>query len=194
MARLSSVCVYCGASGRVAQPFKDAAQTLGTALGHNGIRLVYGGGHVGLMGIVADSCLAAGGEVIGIIPAHIQEKEPRHTELTQLLVVDSMHTRKRMMVDRADGFIIMPGGVGTLDEAFEIMTWKQLGLHTKPIVFLNTEGFFNPMIAMLDHTVAEGFMKSWRKSLASMAKTVDEAIVMVSSGTPSKAAHGMEWV
>ena len=116
-----SVCVYCGSSSRVSDTYKDAAHQLGTLLGQKGHQLVYGGGRVGLMGIVADATLAAGGSVVGIIPEHIQVLEVEHTGLTELLVVDSMHTRKRMMVDRSDAFVVLPGGLGTLDETFDRM-------------------------------------------------------------------------
>ena len=140
-----SVCVYCGSSSRVSDTYKDAAHQLGTLLGENGHQLVYGGGRVGLMGIVADATLAAGGSVVGIIPEHIQVLEVEHTGLTELLVVDSMHTRKRMMVDRSDAFVVLPGGLGTLDETFEILTWKQLRLHDKPIVVANIDGYWDAL-------------------------------------------------
>ena len=130
---------------RVSDTYKDAAHQLGTLLGQNGHQLVYGGGRVGLMGIVADATLAAGGPVVGIIPEHIQVLEVEHTGLTELLVVDSMHTRKRMMVDRSDAFVVLPGGLGTLDETFEILTWKQLRLHDKPIVVANIDGYWDPL-------------------------------------------------
>jgi uncharacterized protein (TIGR00730 family) len=156
---LSSVCVYCGSSGQVDQKFKDSARAIGTELARRKLRTVYGGGHVGLMGIVADSALQAGGTVIGIIPEHIRAQEVQHTGLTELHVVPDMHTRKRMMVERADAFVILPGGFGTLDEAFEILTWKQLQLHDKPIIFFNLDGYWDQLLAMIDKMVAEGFSK-----------------------------------
>lgn len=155
----ASVCIYCGSSSRVAEIHKQAAHMLGDGLARRGIRLVYGGGRVGLMGIVADAALAAGGEVVGIIPEHIQSAEVEHTGLTELLVVDSMHTRKRMMVERSDAFVVLPGGLGTLDEAFEILTWKQLGLHDKPVVIADVDGYWRPLLGLIEHTVAEGFAR-----------------------------------
>ena len=150
-----SVCVYCGSSSRVSDTYKDAAHQLGTLLGQNGHQLVYGGGRVGLMGIIADATLAAGGPVVGIIPEHIQVLEVEHTGLSELLVVDSMHTRKRMMVDRSDAFVVLrrsrhPG------RTFEILTWKQLRLHDKPIVVANIDGYWDPLEGMLDHMIAQG--------------------------------------
>lgn len=159
MSNIRSVCVYCGSAGTVAQGYKDAAHQLGTALAAEGLRLVYGGGRVGLMGIVADAALAGGGEVVGIIPEHIQRFEVDHSGLTELHVVDTMHVRKAMMAEQADAFIILPGGIGTLDEAFEIITWRQLELHDKPVVICNVDGFWDPLIALLDHLQATGFMR-----------------------------------
>ncbi len=174
MKSLSSVCVYCGASSRVADVHKEAAHALGDGLARRGIRMVYGGGRVGLMGIAADAAIAAGGEVVGIIPEHIQSAEIEHTGLTELHVVDSMHTRKRMMVERADAFVILPGGLGTLDEAFEILTWKQLQLHDKPIVIADVDGYWRPLLGLIDHMVAQGFARIDRSALYSVADQIDD--------------------
>jgi uncharacterized protein (TIGR00730 family) len=171
-----SVCVYCGASENIKQTYKDAARALGTVLGSNGIRTVYGGGKVGLMGIVADAALAAGGEVIGVIPQHIQGREIAHLALTELHVVDSMHVRKRMMVDRAEAFIVLPGGYGTLDEAFEIITWKQLGLHDRSVIFVNVAGYFDPLLAFVAHALEEGFLSSRHLSLFKVVDRVEEVL------------------
>jgi uncharacterized protein (TIGR00730 family) len=168
-----SVCVYCGSSNFVAAPFKASAQAIGTELARRGSRIVYGGGHVGLMGIVADAAMAAGGTVIGIIPEHIRAQEVQHTGLTELLVVPDMHTRKRMMVERADAFIILPGGLGTLDEAFEIMTWKKLKLHNKPILVFNQDGYWNEMLALIDKTIAEGFSQPADRALFKEVSSVE---------------------
>ncbi|PWC80411.1 lysine decarboxylase [Azospirillum sp. TSH100] len=173
MKSLSSVCVYCGASARVADVHKDAAHALGDGLARRGIRMVYGGGRVGLMGIAADAAIAAGGEVVGIIPEHIQSAEVEHTGLTELHVVDSMHTRKRMMVERSDAFVILPGGLGTLDEAFEILTWKQLQLHDKPIVIADVDGYWRPLLGLIDHMVAQGFARIDRSALYRVADHID---------------------
>ena len=173
MKSLSSVCVYCGASSRVADVHKDAAHALGDGLARRGLRMVYGGGRVGLMGIAADAAIAAGGEVVGIIPEHIQSAEVEHTGLTELHVVDSMHTRKRMMVERSDAFVILPGGLGTLDEAFEILTWKQLQLHDKPIVIADVDGYWRPLLGLIDHMVAQGFARIDRSALYRVADQID---------------------
>ncbi|PWC33204.1 TIGR00730 family Rossman fold protein [Azospirillum sp. TSO35-2] len=173
MKTLSSVCVYCGASSRVADVHKEAAHALGDGLARRGIRMIYGGGRVGLMGIAADAALAAGGEVVGIIPEHIQSAEVEHTGLTELHVVDSMHTRKRMMVERSDAFVILPGGLGTLDEAFEILTWRQLQLHDKPIVFADVDGYWRPLLGLIDHMVAQGFARIDRSTLYRVADQID---------------------
>ena len=125
----------------------------------NGYDIVYGGGRVGLMGIVADAGLKGGAKVVGIIPDHIKRYEVDHTGLTELIVVESMHIRKQMMVERSDAFIILPGGIGTLDEMFEIITWRQLRLHGKPVVIVNTDGFWNPLIALMEHMTETGFMR-----------------------------------
>lgn len=173
MKSLSSVCVYCGASARVADVHKEAAHALGDGLARRGMRMVYGGGRVGLMGIAADAAIAAGGEVVGIIPEHIQSAEVEHTGLTELHVVDSMHTRKRMMVERSDAFVILPGGLGTLDEAFEILTWKQLQLHDKPIVIADVDGYWRPLLGLIDHMVAQGFARIDRSALYRVADHID---------------------
>ncbi|MFV3075663.1 TIGR00730 family Rossman fold protein [Niveispirillum fermenti] len=159
MSSIRSVCVYCGSSDFVADSFKEAARQTGTLLARSGFDLVYGGGRVGLMGIVADAGLSAGAKVTGIIPDHIKRYEVDHLGLTELIVVESMHTRKRMMVERSDAFVILPGGIGTLDEMFEIITWRQLRLHGKPVIIVNIDGFWDPLLALLDHMTLTGFMR-----------------------------------
>ena len=174
---LSSVCVYCGSSNLVAQKFKDSAQTVGTGLAQRRLNIVYGGGHVGLMGIVANSALKAGAKVIGIIPEHIRAQEVQHTGLTELHVVPDMHTRKRMMVERADAFVILPGGLGTLDETFEILTWKKLKLHNKPVIIFNQDGFWDPMIALIEATIREGFSQPADRALFQTVASVEGLFV-----------------
>ena len=154
---IQSVCVFCGSSQNVDQRYKASAEALGTEIAQKGMRVIYGGGHVGLMGILADAALKGGAEVVGIIPEHIRVREVQHTKLTKLCVVDGMQERKRMMADEADAFIVLPGGFGTLDETFEILTDKQLGLHNKPIVILNQDGFWDPLITLIDHLIGHGF-------------------------------------
>lgn len=159
MSSIKSVCVYCGSSDFVADSYKEAARRTGALLAANGYDIVYGGGRVGLMGIVADAGLKGGAKVVGIIPDHIKRYEVDHTGLTELIVVESMHIRKQMMVERSDAFIILPGGIGTLDEMFEIITWRQLRLHGKPVVIINTDGFWNPLVALMEHMTETGFMR-----------------------------------
>ena len=158
MTNPSSVCVYCASATDVAQPYREAAVALGRTLGGQGIDTVYGGGRNGLMGLVADAALAAGGRVVGIIPQSIAALEVGHTELSELVTVETMHQRKLMMAERADAFVVLPGGLGTLDEAMEMLAWKQLGLHDKPMVILNIGGYWDPLLAMLTRAAAENFI------------------------------------
>lgn len=171
---IRSVCVYCGSSSRVNQRYKDNAALLGQQLAKKGIDVVYGGGRVGLMGIVADAALNAGGKVVGIIPHYIQSKEVEHLGLTELHVVESMHTRKRMMAERSDAFVVLPGGFGTLDEAFEIITWKQLQLHEKPIIIFDDGGFWKPLVDLMENLIHEGFANEKHKSLYQVARSLPE--------------------
>jgi len=172
MSSIRSVCVYCGSSLGESQVYQAQAEILGQLLGKNGIRLVYGGGRIGLMGVVADAALAAGGEVVGIIPHHLHDWEVGHTGLTELHVVDSMHIRKQMMVEMSDAFIALPGGMGTLDELFEVITWKQLKLHDKPILVLNTEDYWHPLLALIDRVMERGFA---RRGARGFFQVVDDA-------------------
>ncbi|MBU0800017.1 MAG: TIGR00730 family Rossman fold protein [Alphaproteobacteria bacterium] len=173
---LKTVCVYCGSANAVKELYRDAAREAGTLLGQRGLDVVYGGGHVGLMGIVADAALAAGAQVTGIIPQHIQAREVAHTTLTELAVVDTMHERKTMMVDKSDAFLILPGGFGTMDEFFEILTWRQLKLHSKPVVIANIGGYWNPLIALMDHQIAEGFARASDRAFIVVVDTIPEAV------------------
>lgn len=156
---MKSVCVFCGASAGQDPIYRQAATEFGGMLGRQAVELVWGGGHVGLMGIVADAVLATGGRTYGVIPEFMAQRELAHEASTQMLVVDSMHARKAAMAARADAFVALPGGFGTLDELFEILTWAQLGLHNKPIGLLNVNSFFDPLIAMLQHMHGEGFLR-----------------------------------
>lgn len=159
MNTLNSLCLFCGASPGADPAYRDAAASFGTTLAHRNIRLIYGGGSVGLMGVAADACLAAGGEVVGVIPRMLMEKEVGHAGVTQMHVVETMHDRKALMTELSDGFIALPGGFGTLDELFESLTWQQLAYHTKPIGLLNVNGFFDALIAFLDHARDERFLR-----------------------------------
>jgi uncharacterized protein (TIGR00730 family) len=169
---VKSVCVYCGASVGASETFLKIATDVGRALGENRVRLIYGGGGIGLMGAVADAALAAGGEVFGIIPEHLEQAELGHRGLTELKIVDSMHTRKRMMFDLSDAFIVLPGGMGTLDETFEIITWRQLGMHDKPIILVNHEGYWDPFLDLIDHVIDNGFARPAARQLFSVVSGV----------------------
>lgn len=153
------VCVFCGSNVGQQPAYAEAAQAMGALLARRGIGLVYGGGNVGLMGVIADAALAAGGDVIGVIPQALANREIAHAGVTALHVVDSMHTRKAMMADLSDAFVAMPGGVGTFEEFFEAVTWTQLGLQRKPCGLLNVNGFYAPLAAFIDQAVTEGFIK-----------------------------------
>lgn len=178
---IGSICVYCGTGSAVSDLYKDAARDVGQLCAAAGIRLVYGGGSVGLMGIVSESCMKAGGKVLGIIPGHITEREVQKHDITELVVVKSMHERKAMMVEKSDGFIVLPGGMGTLDETFEILTWKYLGLHDKPVVFLNVDGFYDPLLAMIEHMNKEGFTPESHLKLFSMVNTAEDALAVLAA-------------
>lgn len=162
---MNRVCVFCGSSPGARPGYRAAAERFGTLLAKRGIGLVYGGASVGLMGAVADAALAAGGEVVGVLPRALARKELSHGRLTELRLVDSMHERKAQMADLSDGFVALPGGVGTLEELFEILTWAQLGLHAKPCALLDTDGYFAALLAFLDHAVDERFVRPEHRAM-----------------------------
>ena len=165
MTTLRSLCVFCGSSPGASSVYRAAAEQLGAVLARERVRVVYGGGHVGLMGAVADAALAAGGEVIGVIPQHMVDREVAHRGLTELRVVQSMHERKALMAELSDGFVALPGGLGTLEELFEVWTWGQLGLHRKPYGLLDVAHFFQPLLAFLDHQTAERFVRAEHRAM-----------------------------
>ncbi len=165
MSALQRVAVFCGSNPGLDPAFTTAARDLGSKLAHRGIGLVYGGGAVGLMGIVADAVLAEGGQVTGVIPEQLWAKEVGHSGLSELLVVGSMHERKLAMAERADAFIALPGGVGTLEELFEVVTWTQLGIHHKPAGVLDVAGFYRPLLGFLDSAVDAGFLRAEHRRL-----------------------------
>ncbi len=160
-----SLCVYCGSKPGTDPAFSQAAIEVGTWIGRHGGQLVYGGGRNGLMGIVADATLAAGGQVIGVIPRALVEKEWAHTGCTELHIVETMHERKQMMAQKADAFVALPGGIGTFEEFFEVWTWQQLGYHNKPIGLLNTQQYYEPMLNFLNGVVQKEFMGQWQMDL-----------------------------
>ena len=176
--RRTRVCVFAGSNSGLLGDYASAAAELGSALVSQGCSLVYGGASVGVMGAVADSVLAQGGEVIGVIPAHLVAKEVAHNGLTQLQIVESMHERKRVMSELSDGFVALPGGLGTLDELFESLTWLQLGLHSKPCGLLNVAGYFDRLLVFLDHAVDQGFVaddyRAWLICTADARTLLDE--------------------
>lgn len=172
MSNIRRLCVYCGSSGAVDRQYREAAIELGARLAAGGIGLVYGGGRVGLMGLLADAALVGGGEVIGIIPSRLRDAELAHPGATELVVVESMHERKRLMAEKADAFAILPGGIGTLDEMFEILSWKQLGLHNRPILLADIGGYWVPLRALLDDIVTKGFARPEARELLLVVQTV----------------------
>jgi hypothetical protein len=163
---MRSVCVFCGSSAGNDPRFAHSASEFGSLLAKEGITLVYGGGHVGLMGILADAALANGGKVIGVIPRALWDREVGHRNLTELHVVETMHERKAMMASLADAFVALPGGLGTLEEIFEVWTWAQLGIHDKPVGFLDVDGFYAPLLTFLDHGVGAGFVRAPHRAMA----------------------------
>ena len=180
MKKIRRLCVYCGSSGAVESQFRDAASELGRLLGGARIELVYGGGRVGLMGLLADAALAAGGKVTGIIPARLLRAEVAHPGVGELVVVDSMHDRKRLMAERADAFAVLPGGIGTLDELFETLSWKQLELHDKPILLVDIGGYWAPLRGLLDHIVVSGFAREQTRGLVHVVPSVSALMAALS--------------
>ena len=181
---MKRVCVFCGSNPGVREDYRNSAQALARALAGRGLGLVYGGGNVGLMGMLADSMLQAGGEVIGVIPRSLVAKEVAHRGVTELRIVDTMHERKALMNDLSDAFIALPGGFGTLDEFFEILTWSQLGIHGKPSGLLNVAGYYDRLLAMLDHAVAEGFLRPAHRDLVIADSDVDALLLRLAAFVP----------
>ncbi len=153
------VCVFCGSSDGARPEYLQAARAVGAGLAGRGVGIVYGGAHVGMMGALADAALAAGGEVVGVIPRTLWDREVAHTGITSLRVVTTMHERKALMAELSDAFLALPGGIGTLEELFEVWTWAQLGIHAKPVALLDVAGYYAPLVAFLDSSVAEGFVR-----------------------------------
>ena len=185
---IRSLCVYCGAASGASSAYADAARLLAAGLVDADIALIYGGGNIGLMGVIADEVMRLGGEVTGVIPQALLEKEVGHTTLTRLHVVADMHERKAMMAQLADGFIAMPGGIGTLEELFEVLTWSQLGLHDKPIALLNVNGFYDGLIAFIAHLVQEGFLKPAHAGLLMHEATPAALLERLGSFVPDRTA------
>ncbi len=186
MVAITSLCVFCGSSTPPDVRYREAARALGTLAATRGIGLVYGGGRVGLMGELADSALGAGGRVIGVIPTGLFSREVAHTGLTELHEVGTMHERKQLMYDLADGFVALPGGLGTLEELAEVSTWSQLGLHAKPVVLLDVDGFWDPLAEQLDRMVAVGLLKPSNRALIQRAASPGQAMSVLAAAHPPR--------
>jgi len=184
MAALRALCVFCGSSLPPDERFAQVVRALASEIAARGVELVYGGGSVGLMGVVADECLARGGKVTGVIPAGLFRREIAHSGLTALHEVGSMHERKQRMYDLSDAFVALPGGLGTLEELAEIATWSQLGLHRKPIVLLDVGGFWDPLVAQLDRMVAVGLLKPENRALLARAASCEEVFELIDGYHP----------
>jgi uncharacterized protein (TIGR00730 family) len=178
------VCVFAGSSPGVRLEYRTAAAALGRVVAVRGMGLVYGGARVGLMGILADAALEAGGEVVGVIPRALVAREVAHAGLTDLHMVESMHERKALMASLSDGFVALPGGWGTLDELFEILTWAQLGLHRKPCGLLNVHGYFDPLLTFVDHSIDEGFVRPEYRRLIAVAEAAGPLLDLMAAATP----------
>jgi uncharacterized protein (TIGR00730 family) len=188
---LKSVCVFCGSRRGGRPEYREAAEGLGAVLAERGLRLVYGGGSTGLMGVVANTVLAAGGQVLGIIPEALATKEVAHFGVSELRVVASMHERKAAMADESDAFIALPGGFGTFEELFEVVTWAQLGFHAKPIGVMNVDGFFDGLLALVDHAITEGFILAGQRGLLIEAPTPAALLDRLATHHPTPAPR---WV
>ena len=185
MVAVDSLCVFCGSSSGVGDGYETAACELGTLLADRGIHLVYGGAEVDLMGVLADACLAHGGQVTGIIPRGLFSREIAHRGVSELREVGSMHERKQLMYDLSDGFVALPGGLGTLEELAEVATWSQLGLHRKSVVLLDVDGFWDPLVAQLDGMVRRGFLKPANRDLIQRCHSPQEALDRLAATEPA---------
>ena len=193
MNKRPSICVFCGSSTNVAEIYKQSAVRLGTVLGESGMDVVYGGGHVGMMGIVADAALAAGSRVTGIIPRFLDEWEVGHEGLDELVVTETMHERKHLMYDRADAFVTLPGGLGTFDETIEVITWTQLGLSNKPVILVNVNGYWTRFLDLIQFSIQEGFAKPDHGSILSVVDTPDDVPTLVNK-LPNMPSPAGKWI
>lgn len=189
MVEISALCVYCGSRAGDDARHTMLARELGTALAARGITLVYGAGGIGLMNVVADAALAGGGKVVGVIPTHLSRLEVQHKGLSEIILVDSMHARKQKMFERADAFAVLPGGLGTLDELFEILTWRQIGLHDKPVFLLDGTGYWDPLLRLIGHVVERDFAPPSAHALIDVAETVEGLFsALAAAPTPAPSA------
>ena len=194
MTRLDTLCVYCGSSSSVDPVYLETARKLGTLAAERHVRLVFGGGRVGLMGILADAAMQAGGRVIGIIPEDLDNREVGHRDVSELEIVDSMHLRKMRMFELSDAFCTLPGGLGTLDETFEIITWRQLEIHDKPIVILNVNGFWEPFLELVDHQVDAGFVRPQHRQLFTVVDSPEEVFETIERAAPPRVKAKPQWI
>ncbi|MFN7144992.1 MAG: TIGR00730 family Rossman fold protein [Myxococcota bacterium] len=186
------LCVFCGSAAGVRPVYAEAAVALADTLARRGMGLVYGGGSVGLMGILADAALARGVEVHGVIPRHLEEREVGHTSLTRQHVVATMHERKALMAELSDAFLALPGGIGTMEGLFEVYTWGQLGLHPKPVGLLDVAGYYAPLVGFLDHTVAEGFLRPEHRAFLLSGADIDPLLDAMAAWTPPRVPKWLE--
>ncbi|WP_304237871.1 TIGR00730 family Rossman fold protein [Jiulongibacter sediminis] len=189
---MKSLLVYCGANPGHDPLYKETAVKLGEEMVKRGMRLIYGGGSLGLMGTIADTVLKNGGEVVGIIPSFLDKMEVGHPNLTEIHVVETMHERKALMEKMCDGIVTMPGGFGSMDELFEILSWSQLGLHRKPVGLLNVKGFYDLMIKQLDHMVTEGFLKQPNRDILQVSGSIDHLFQLMDEYVPQPAFKWLE--
>ena len=189
---MKSLCVYCGSNSGTNPSYAERAIALGTRMARDGIRLVYGGGNIGLMGTVADAVMAAGGEAVGVIPKQLVDMEVAHRSLTELEVVGSMHERKSRMFDLADAFVALPGGFGTLEEIVEMLTWRQLGIGNKPCAILDTEGYWSPLVAMMDRMVEEKFLHPGQRADLWVGQDIDAMLEWMRGYTPAQASKWLD--
>lgn len=194
MAEIKSLCVYCGSSGDVRESHRAAAKELGMRIAESGIRLIFGGGRIGLMGIVADAVLAAGGTVTGVIPKFLKAREVGHTGCTELVVTENMHDRKFRMAALSDAIVVLPGGLGTLDETFEMLTWKQIGLHDKPIILADIDAYWSPLIALIDNQIAERYVRSDHRALFSVAGCIADIFPLLQSLPQPSVSLEAKWI
>lgn len=193
MPEIRSLCVYCGAHIGTNPNHRAAAEELGRALAARRIELVFGGGRVGMMGALADACLAAGGRVVGIIPRHLYQDEVGHDGVTELMIVENMHARKRLMVERSDAVAVLPGALGTLDETMEMATWRQVGLHDLPIALLDVDGYWQPLLRLVDHAIREGYGTQKLRSYFQVAGSVEALLAGLSAAPPPRFAFKDRW-
>ena len=194
MAEIHSLAVFCGSRVGASPAFRDAAQALGRRMVERGIRLVYGGGGIGLMGVVAQAMLARGGVVTGVIPDFLMKPEVGNPGVTELIVVDSMHERKRRMFELVDACVVLPGGLGTLDETIEIVTWRQLRLHAKPVVVLDIDGYWGALGALVDHVIAHGFASPAVRELFEMVPDVDAAFAYLDAAPAAQPSASSDYL